>query len=105
MKSPLKQSVNMALSLNMQKKIQVHSTKGHSKLSSDPDGPIFGILAFVFGLLGWLAIPILFSLAAIVLGIMGLKKDLNGLAIAGLVLGGLQIIILILAVIVLLLGM
>ena len=76
--------------------------KGNANLNSDPEGPIFGILSFVFGLLGWITFPLLFGLAAIVLGIIGLNKELNGLAIAGLVLGALLLIIMVLVVEVLL---
>jgi hypothetical protein len=76
--------------------------KGNANLNSDPEGPIFGILSFVFGLLGWITFPLLFGLAAIVLGIIGLNKELNGLAIAGLVLGALLLIIMVLVVAVLL---
>jgi hypothetical protein len=53
-------------------------------------------------LLGWITFPLLFGLAAIVLGIIGLNKELNGLAIAGLVLGALLLIIMVLVVAVLL---
>jgi len=45
---------------------------------------------------------LLFGLAAIVLGIIGLKRELNGLAIAGLILGVLLLIIMVLVVAVLL---
>ncbi len=76
--------------------------KGNANLNSDPEGPIFGILSFIFGLLGWVTFPLLFGLAAIVLGIIGLNKELNGLAIAGLVLGALLLIIMVLVVAVLL---
>ena len=77
--------------------------KGSSKLSgSEPGGPIFGILSLVFGILGWVTLPLLFGLAAIVLGFIGLHKEMNGLAIAGLILGSLLIIIMVLVVAVLL---
>ena len=76
--------------------------KGNANLNSDPEGPIFGILSFIFGLLGWVIFPLLFGLAAIVLGIIGLKRELNGLAIAGLILGALILIIMVLVVAVLL---
>ena len=76
--------------------------KGNANLNSDPEGPIFGILSFIFGLLGWVTFPLLFGLAAIVLGIIGLKRELNGLAIAGLILGALILIIMVLVVAVLL---
>jgi hypothetical protein len=77
--------------------------KGSSKLSgSEPGGPIFGILSLVFGILGWVTLPLLFGLAAIVLGIIGLRKEMNGLAIAGLILGSLLLIIMVLVVAVLL---
>lgn len=75
---------------------------GNANLNSDPEGPIFGILSFIFGLLGWVTFPLLFGLAAIVLGIIGLKRELNGLAIAGLILGALILIIMVLVVAVLL---
>ena len=70
--------------------------KDNSKLNGDPEGPIFGILSLVFGILGWVTLPLLFGLAAIVLGIIGLHRELNGLAIAGLVLGALILIIMVL---------
>ncbi len=76
--------------------------KDNSKLNSDPEGPIFGILSLVFGILGWVTLPLLFGLAAIVLGIIGLHRELNGLAIAGLVLGALLLIIMVLFVAILL---
>jgi len=76
--------------------------QGSANLNSDPEGPIFGILSFIFGLLGWVTFPLLFGLAAIVLGIIGLKRELNGLAIAGLILGVLLLIIMVLVVAVLL---
>lgn len=77
--------------------------KGSLKLSgSEPGGPIFGILSLVFGILGWVTLPLLFGLAAIVLGIIGLRKEMNGLAIAGLILGSLLLIIMVLIVAVLL---
>jgi hypothetical protein len=72
--------------------------KGNANLNSDPEGPIFGILSFIFGLLGWVTFPLLFGLAAIVLGIIGLKRELNGLAIAGLILGVLILIVMVLLV-------
>lgn len=82
--------------LNSMKKVS-------SKLSgSEPGGPIYGILSLVFGILGWVTLPLLFGLAAIVLGIIGLHKDMNGLAIAGLILGSLLLIIMVLVVAVLL---
>jgi hypothetical protein len=46
--------------------------------------------------------PLLFGLAAIVLGVIGLRRELNGLAIAGLILGALLLIIMVLIVAVLL---
>ena len=76
--------------------------KDNSKLNSDPEGPIFGMLSLVFGILGWVTLPLLFGLAAIVLGIIGLHRELNGLAIAGLVLGALLLIIMVLFVAILL---
>jgi hypothetical protein len=78
------------------------SKLGRASLNSDPEGPIFGILSFIFGLLGWITMPLLFGLAAIVLGVIGLRRELNGLAIAGLILGALLLIIMVLIVAVLL---
>jgi hypothetical protein len=78
------------------------SKQGRASLNSDPEGPIFGILSFIFGLLGWITMPLLFGLAAIVLGVIGLRRELNGLAIAGLILGALLLIIMVLIVAVLL---
>ncbi len=78
------------------------SKQGRANLNSDPEGPIFGILSFIFGLLGWITMPLLFGLAAIVLGVIGLRRELNGLAIAGLILGALLLIIMVLIVAVLL---
>jgi hypothetical protein len=78
------------------------SKQGRASFNSDPEGPIFGILSFIFGLLGWITMPLLFGLAAIVLGVIGLRRELNGLAIAGLILGALLLIIMVLIVAVLL---
>lgn len=65
---------------------------------ADGDWDIFSILGFVFGVVGLLVLPILFGIAAIVLSIIGLKKTSNGqkgkgFAIAGLILGILEVLI------------
>jgi hypothetical protein len=62
------------------------------------DWDIFSILGFAFGVVGLLVLPILFGIAAIVLSIIGLKKTSNGqkgkgFAIAGLILGILEVLI------------
>lgn len=68
------------------------------------DNPVFGILSLVAGILGivmacccgifgWLAIP--FDLAAIVLGIIGMKKNSGkGMALAGLICGIVALVVL-----------
>lgn len=61
---------------------------------------IFGGLGFIFLLLGSLSIlSIPFAIAALILGIIGIKKDKNNtMAIIGLVFGGTVILLLILAI-------
>jgi hypothetical protein len=59
---------------------------------------IFSILGFAFGVVGLVFLPILFGIAAIVLSIIGLKKTSNGqkgkgFAIAGLILGIIEVLI------------
>lgn len=57
------------------------------------DGRIFTILAFVFGVVAILFIPVLFGIAAIVLAVIGMRKGdplarwALGVAIVGTVLG------------------
>lgn len=65
---------------------------GEQKNKAKEDEGIYGILAFVFGILG------IFP-AAIVLGIIGTQKrrKLKGLAIAGLIFGLLPVVILLFA--------
>jgi len=65
---------------------------------ADGDWDIFSILGFVFGIVGLFVLPIIFGIAAIVLSIIGLKKTSNGqkgkgFAIAGLILGILEVLI------------
>ena len=50
-------------------------------------GPGFGIASLACGFLGLFISPLLLGICAIVFGALGLGKDLNGLAIAGLCLG------------------
>lgn len=66
-------------------------------------GGIFGILAFAFAVIpfvGFLTIPL--AITAIILGAIGLNSSNHGWAIAGLILGILAIVLLILAIAVLL---
>ncbi|MEP7266980.1 MAG: hypothetical protein ABI844_05080 [Saprospiraceae bacterium] len=65
---------------------------------------LFGSTGFLFAFLGPLAILTLpMAIAAIVLGIIGIKKDQNStMAIIGLVLGGVTIFLLFLAVVIIL---
>ena len=76
-----------------------NQTEQISTLSEIPtvtgDGPVYGIVALCCGVIG-LAIPF-FGIPAIVFGAMGLKRSGKGMAIAGLVLGILEVIILLLA--------
>ena len=65
---------------------------------ADGDWDIFSILGFIFGIVGFFGLPLLFGIAAIVLSIIGLKKTSNGqlgkgFAIAGLILGILEVLI------------
>ena len=62
------------------------------------DWDIFSILGFAFGVVGLIFLPIIFGIAALVLSIIGLKKTSNGqkgkgFAIAGLILGILEVLI------------
>ena len=50
-------------------------------------GLAFSVVSFMTGLIGLLVIPLAFGLLAIIFGGIGLNKKLRGLAIAGLVLG------------------
>ena len=65
---------------------------------ADGDWDIFSILGFVSGVVGLFYFGLLFGIAAIVLSIIGLKKTSNGqkgkgFAIAGLILGILEVLI------------
>lgn len=54
-----------------------------------------GIVSLICGVVGLFIVPLLFSTAAIVFGILGLNSDKHiytGLAIAGLILGGIGVI-------------
>jgi hypothetical protein len=65
--------------------------------SAKTDSAIWGILSFVFGLLG--IINPLFGIPATIFGAFGLKKKLRGLAIAGFILGLIEIIFIILVIV------
>lgn len=70
---------------------------------ADGDWDIFSILGFVLGVVGLIVLPIIFGIAAIVLSIIGLKKTSNGqkgkgFAIAGLILGILEVLIIFLLI-------
>jgi hypothetical protein len=84
---------------NLRKQIKNSSAllkKGTASNSSSDDSPIFGILSLVFGILGLVIFPLLFGVAAIVLGWIGRDKSMNGLAYAGLILGILEVLIIVL---------
>ena len=53
----------------------------------------WGIAAIACGFLGLFVAPLLLGLLAIVFGALGLKKRLRGLAIAGLILGIIELLI------------
>ncbi len=65
------------------------------------------LLSLIFGLLSWLMVPLLGAIAAIVCGHMGRSEirknpdtlEGDGLAIAGLILGYLQLVMAVLAVV------
>lgn len=65
------------------------------------------LLSLIFGLLSWLMVPLIGAIAAIVCGHMGRSEirknpdrlEGDGLAIAGLILGYLQLVMAVLAVI------
>ena len=61
-------------------------------------GPGLGIAALCCGLIGFIFMPYLLGPLAIVFGALGLKNDGRGMAIAGLVLGVIQVLIVLLAV-------
>ncbi|MFY8190388.1 MAG: DUF4190 domain-containing protein [Bacteroidia bacterium] len=86
---------------NVKQKITSLLNKYLKKANGDWD--IFSILGFIFGIVGLAVLPILFGIAAIVLSIIGLKKTSNGkkgkgLAIAGLILGILEVLIIFLLI-------
>jgi hypothetical protein len=66
------------------------------------------LLSLIFGLMSWLMLPVLGAIAAIICGHMGRSEirkspdrfEGDGLAIAGLILGYLQLVMAVLAVIV-----
>ena len=53
----------------------------------------WGIAAIACGFVGLFVAPLLLGPLAIIFGAIGLKKDLKGLAIAGLILGILELLI------------
>ena len=61
-------------------------------------GPGLGIAALCCGILGFIFMPYLLGPLAIVFGALGLKNDGKGMAIAGLVLGILQVFLLLIVV-------
>lgn len=70
----------------------VESTSTWSNFVSEGGGG-WGIAAFACGIVGLLVAPLLLGPLAIVFGALGLKKKLKGLAIAGLILGILELLI------------
>lgn len=58
------------------------------------DTNLWGILSLVCGVLGIFILP--FGIPALIFGIMGLKKPGKGMAIAGLILGSVEVLILLL---------
>ena len=68
--------------------------------SAKTDTAAWGISSFIFGLLGF--INPLFGVPAIIFGALGFKKKLRGLAIAGFVLGVIEILIVSLAIVLIL---
>jgi hypothetical protein len=65
-------------------------------LTASSDTSAWGIVAICCGVLG-LFIPFL-GIPALIFGAMGLKKKMKGLAIAGLILGLIEVIILLLVI-------
>ena len=61
-------------------------------------GPGFGIAALCCGILGFFFLPFLLGPCAIVFGALGLRNSGRGMAIAGLILGIIQVLIVLLAV-------
>lgn len=61
-------------------------------------GSGFSIAALCCGILGFFFLPFLLGPLAIIFGVLGLKRDGRGMAIAGLVLGILQVLLVLLAV-------
>ena len=59
-------------------------------------GPGFGIASLACGFVGLFISPLLLGICAIVFGALGLGKDLNGLAIAGLCLGIIDVLFILL---------
>lgn len=87
--------------------VQKKINKSENKTSRG--GNTLGLLALIFGILGlllfWLPVVgflgFLLGVAAFILGILGIKRDANpGMAIAGLVLGSVMLVILLLAVVI-----
>lgn len=58
----------------------------------------WGIASLVCGILGFTVFP-LFGIPAIIFGVLGFKKKGRGLAIAGFILGIIEVIVVILAII------
>ena len=54
---------------------------------------VWGIVAFICGLVGLLVFPIPFGVVALIFGAVGVNKKLKGLAIAGVILGFIDIVV------------
>lgn len=66
----------------------------HAPLSPiSSNGPGWGIAAIACGFVGLFVAPFILGPLAIIFGALGLKKNLKGLAIAGLVLGIVELLI------------
>ena len=72
---------------NQQEVVSVAST------STVSGGGGWGIAAIACGFIGLFVAPLLLGSLAIIFGALGLKKDLKGLAIAGLILGIIELLI------------
>ena len=77
--------------------VEYYVKESPKEIKSEPEksqSKGFGITSFIFGLIGmYLAFALPFGLLAVVFGSIGLNKKLNGLAIAGLILGLICIIL------------
>ena len=63
-------------------------------------GPGMGIAALCCGILGFFFLPFLLGPLAIVFGVLGLKNDGRGMAIAGLILGIIQVLLVLVVILI-----